>query len=42
MAGLHRVSVKVFEYNDGARRLYEKLGFTHEGTIRENWWYDGQ
>ncbi|KAK3669355.1 hypothetical protein LTR78_010778 [Recurvomyces mirabilis] len=41
-AGLHRVTVKAFEYNEGARRLYERLGFTHEGTIRETSWYDGR
>ena len=41
-AGLHRVTVKAFEYNNGARRLYEKLGFTHEGTIRETWWHNGR
>ncbi|KAK4553807.1 hypothetical protein LTR86_008982 [Recurvomyces mirabilis] len=42
MAGLHRVTVKAFEYNEGARRLYDRLGFTHEGTIRETWWYGGR
>jgi len=41
-AGLHRVTVKAFEYNDGARRLYERFGFIHEGTIRETWWHDGR
>jgi RimJ/RimL family protein N-acetyltransferase len=41
-AGMHRVSVKAFEYNTGARRLYEKLGLVHEGTIREMFWHDGR
>jgi RimJ/RimL family protein N-acetyltransferase len=41
-AGMHRVTVKAFEYNSGARRLYERLGFKHEGTIRETLWHDGR
>ena len=41
-AGLHRVAVKALEYNEGARRLSERLGFKHEGTVRETWWHDGR
>lgn len=41
-AGLHRVSCRAFEYNTGARRLYERLGFVHEGTARETWWHEGR
>lgn len=40
-AGLHRVGIAMFSYNDGARRLYEKLGFTTEGRKRECVWFDG-
>lgn len=29
---LHRIVIRAFEYNHGARKLYEKLGFKHEGT----------
>jgi len=32
---LHRVQLTVFSYNDAAIRLYESLGFMHEGTQRE-------
>ncbi|MFD1021109.1 GNAT family N-acetyltransferase [Thalassobacillus hwangdonensis] len=32
---LHRVHLTVFDYNEPAKRLYEKLGFTHEGAHRE-------
>jgi RimJ/RimL family protein N-acetyltransferase len=32
---LHRVQLTVFSYNARAIALYEKLGFTHEGTFRE-------
>lgn len=28
-------------YNHGARRLYERLGFVFEGSLRESAWYDG-
>lgn len=39
---LHRVCLTVFSYNDGARTLYERLGFRHEGTYREHLQRDGQ
>lgn len=32
---LHRVQLTVFDYNTPAIALYEKLGFTHEGTFRQ-------
>ncbi|CAG8951424.1 hypothetical protein HYFRA_00007340 [Hymenoscyphus fraxineus] len=41
-AGLHRVGIRVAEYNSGARRLYEKLGFTQEGVTREMLWREGR
>jgi len=47
-AGMNRVGIRVAEYNPGARRLYEKLGFTQEGVSREmllrdgKWWDDIQ
>lgn len=44
-AGVHRVSLEVFSFNPRARHVYEKAGFTHEGTqdkalYREGRWYD--
>ena len=30
-AGLHRVTIGCFSFNEGARRLYERLGFVVEG-----------
>lgn len=42
MAGLHRVGLNVLEWNDGARRLYEKLGFVAEGRQRQALWFDGR
>lgn len=32
---LHRVSLNVFEYNPRAIRSYEKVGFKHEGRMRQ-------
>lgn len=32
---LHRVSLNVFEYNPRAIHAYEKLGFVHEGRMRQ-------
>ncbi|GGL10841.1 aminoglycoside N(6')-acetyltransferase [Sphaerisporangium melleum] len=33
--GVHRVSLGVFTHNATAVRLYERLGFVREGTLRE-------
>lgn len=39
---LHRVGLTVFEYNQRALALYKKLGFVHEGTVREHLLRDGR
>lgn len=39
---LHRLSLGVFASNDRAIRLYERLGFIHEGTSREFLLRDGE
>jgi RimJ/RimL family protein N-acetyltransferase len=39
---LHRVQLTVFSYNTPAIRLYQKLGFVHEGTQREFLHRDGE
>lgn len=39
---LHRVTLSVFEYNQPAIGLYEKIGFVREGTQREMLRRDGQ
>src|SRR3954451_1770645 len=42
--GLHRVGLSVFEFNERARRAYEKAGFQVEGRLRAaiardgRWW----
>lgn len=39
---LHRIGLTVFEYNPRALALYKKLGFVHEGTVREHLLRDGR
>ena len=39
---LHRVQARVIEPNDASAAIWEKLGFTHEGTVRENQFYEGE
>ncbi|OAA73357.1 Acyl-CoA N-acyltransferase [Cordyceps fumosorosea ARSEF 2679] len=34
-ANMHRVGLTVYEWNEDARRLYEKVGFREEGRKRE-------
>ena len=33
--GLHRISLKVFDFNPRARRVYQKCGFRLEGRKRD-------
>jgi RimJ/RimL family protein N-acetyltransferase len=40
--GLRRVSLTVFEYNLRAIHSYEKIGFTHEGRLRQALNRDGK
>lgn len=42
VAGLHRVSLGVFDFNPRARRVYEKCGFRLEGRCRDALHWDGQ
>ncbi|MEH7382273.1 GNAT family protein [Bacillus sp. JJ1533] len=39
---LHRIQLTVFQYNERAIALYEKLGFVREGTSREFLERDGK
>lgn len=39
---LHRLQLTVFSYNEPATKLYEKLGFKHEGIFRDFLQRDGQ
>jgi ribosomal protein S18 acetylase RimI-like enzyme len=40
-ANMHRVDIRAFGWNEGAWKLYERLGFVLEGRKREAMWYDG-
>ena len=37
----HRVVARVFEGNEGSKRIWEKLGFRHEGVHAESEFVDG-
>ena len=39
---LHRVFLRVFEYNQRAMRCYEKCGFQLEGRLRQAHFHDGK
>lgn len=40
MLNLHRIELDVYTNNPRALHVYEKVGFTLEGTKRQNWFYD--
>mgnify|MGYP003851773773 FL=1 len=40
--GLHRVSATIHAGNEASKRVAEKLGFTHEGTKRDDDFLDGE
>lgn len=42
VVGVHRVELQVYDFNPRARHVYEKLGFVHEGTMRDALRWDGQ
>lgn len=39
---LNRIFLKVYENNPRALRAYEKVGFIHEGCLRQAHYYDGK
>lgn len=39
--GLHRVDLEVYDFNDRAIHVYEKLGFREEGRLRDALLWDG-
>jgi RimJ/RimL family protein N-acetyltransferase len=40
--GLHRIYLQVFERNEPARRLYDRVGFRTEGMLREAAYIEGE
>lgn len=41
IAGLHRIAIGAFGWNEGARRLYERMGFVPEARKRDYLWFNG-
>ncbi|WPG98998.1 putative gnat family protein [Acrodontium crateriforme] len=41
-ANLHRIEIGAYEWNPGALKLYERLGFTPEARRRERFFYNGK
>ncbi len=39
---MHKVELKVFDFNERARRLYESVGFVREGCAREHEFIGGR
>lgn len=42
IAGLHRIELTVYEWNERARKVYQRLGFVTEGRKRQCLWRDGR
>jgi len=40
--GVHRIALEVYLFNPRARRMYQKVGFVPEGTLRDALYWDGQ
>lgn len=40
--GLHRVTLEVYSHNPRAICVYEKVGFVHEGALRESYFRNGE
>jgi RimJ/RimL family protein N-acetyltransferase len=38
---LERIALEVYDFNERARRVYERVGFVHEGTARRALFRDG-
>lgn len=39
---LHRIGAEIFEYNKTSVKLFERLNFKFEATLRERLWRDGR
>lgn len=39
---LHRITLRVVDFNTRAQRLYAKIGFHPEGLLREAWFWDDE
>jgi RimJ/RimL family protein N-acetyltransferase len=41
VVGVHRLELQVYAFNPRARHVYDKLGFSYEGTRRQALCWDG-
>ncbi|KAF4553726.1 Hypothetical protein D9617_6g094580 [Elsinoe fawcettii] len=39
---MHKVQIRAFGWNEGALKLYQRIGFTQEGRWREHLWHEGR
>lgn len=39
---VHRVYGYLFEYNVASKKMLEKCGYIHEGTLKQHWYKDGK
>ena len=39
--GLERIYAEVYDYNEASRRLFEHVGFVHEGVLRQHEFHNG-
>jgi RimJ/RimL family protein N-acetyltransferase len=39
---IHRISLEVYSFNRRAQAVYERVGFRHEGVLRDALWWDGE
>jgi RimJ/RimL family protein N-acetyltransferase len=42
VVGVHRIELQVYDFNPRARHVYERVGFVHEGTMRDALRWDGE
>ena len=40
--GLHRITAEIYAYNEPSRRLFEQVGFKHEGVLRDHQFWQGR
>jgi len=40
--GLNKVWTEIYEFDDKKKKLYDKFGFSQDGLLRENYFYDGK
>ena len=39
---LNKIWMDIYEFDNKKKTLYEKLGFSQDGLLRQNYWFDGK